>query len=170
MNFAKIKNVHASQIKITEIRIKRPFLKIITQNINTAKYQNLKSLIHLYSTNCNAVKNKISLGAMCIAKIGKEICRCRVLEIDNGGLVSLDFIDNGFVGKLPVSELKLLPTNHQLSREPPICKEFVLSGIIIETTVKDYRERLKKLYDHLHNNLFEMGISGKVIFEFKLKL
>lgn len=102
---------------------------------------------------------------MCIAKIGKEICRCRVLEFDNndGGLVSLDFIDNGFVGKLPISELKLLPINHQLSREPPICKEFVLADLIIETSLKDYREKLKTMYNHLHNNLFEMVISGKVI-------
>jgi Tudor domain len=93
--FYNFKNFHALQIKITEIRIKRPFIKIITQNINTAKYQHLKSLIHIYSANGYAIKSKMSLGAMCIAKIGKEICRCRVLEFDNEGLVSLDFIDNG---------------------------------------------------------------------------
>jgi hypothetical protein len=157
-----------TKVKVTEVRLKKPFIKIITQNINTAKYQNLISSIQVFFTNSYADKDKgnITLDAMCIAKIGKEIYRCRVIGFEHDGSVRINFIDNGFTGKIPITELKLLPKDHQLCREPPICKEFILGGLVIETHTKDYRERLKKMYHRFFNNLFEMVIVGKVNFAF----
>ena len=97
-----------------------------------------------------------------MAKVENDVRRCHVLEILNGGVAVLDFIDCGFIGKLPYSELKSIPRDHFLYHTPSVCKEFHLAHVVINDGLTDHRERLKKVHDFLLNQTYDMEIVGVV--------
>lgn len=97
-----------------------------------------------------------------MVKVGNDVRRCHVLEIKNGDVAVLDFIDCGFIGNLPYSELKCIPKDHFLYHTPSICKDFYLAHVLINDGLTDYRERLKKVHDFLLNKSYNMEVVGVV--------
>lgn len=158
----KLNDKNFFQVKITEIKIKRPFLKISTQNINDACYQQLKCLHHVFSATSDKDTNQIKMGDICVAKHGKEVYRCKMLEIENGVTASLNFIDFGFVGNLPLKQVKILPRTHPLYDRPPMCKDFFIAFVVIKPETLNIREKLTRVFYMLHNKIFDLQIIKKV--------
>lgn len=104
----------------------------------------------------------IGINDMCMTRVCNDVRRCHVLEIENGDVAVLDFIDCGFIGKLPCCDLKLIPRDHFLYHAPSICKDFLLAHVIFNDEISDYRERLRKIHDFLLNQTYDMEVVGMV--------
>lgn len=162
-NFAEIFFVYNLQIKITEVCIKKPFLKIFAQNIEDQDYKTLQCIHHAYK----ALKvGRVELGDLCMVKAEGEVYRCRVIDITNNQQAMLDFIDCGFIASLPLNSLRSIPTNNFFYNFPPICKEVYIAGTIIDTGVPHYRDKIKvPIFSALKNVIAELTVSCKVITE-----
>lgn len=92
------------KVKITQLKISPPFLKIFAQNISNKHYADLNRLKDLYH------KSEIlrpESGEICVAHVAKDQYeRCRVIQMDVIDKTAfLYFVDCGYYGTLSLSEV-----------------------------------------------------------------
>ncbi|CRL06172.1 CLUMA_CG019088, isoform A [Clunio marinus] len=149
-------------VKVTQLKISKPFLKVNVVNVEEKCYKSLSKLHELYDE--AEGKDIKSLGEVCIANIEPGIYeRCVVTQINAvDETVSLSFIDTGYNGILQRKKLRPFPSSSSLKKMASVYREVILAHMIIDiTTDKNYREKLIPLHDLIIGKQFEMSIIGQ---------
>lgn len=136
-----------------------PFIKLFLQNVNGSNYKELMNLKDLYKSLPRATA--LQINDLCLGKVDLDVRRCRIISLDSLK-ASVDFIDYGLMGKMPLSALKLIPKESKFLQIQKICREFLLANVIINEHCLNYRNCLIHVYQYLIDKEFDMKIVGKV--------
>ena len=90
------------KVKVTQLRISKPFLKIVARDLRV----NLEDLKGVYD---KAQNLDIILGDICIAYLGEgKYERCRVIRSSGiDSVVAVSFFDSGIHGEMPRSRVMI---------------------------------------------------------------
>lgn len=97
------------KVKVTQLIISKPFLKVHVQNISNRRFSELGQLEKLFKqSNCDFV-NAVNLDSIYIARVGQcKYERVRVVEVnDTDNTASVNFIDSGYQGKLSCNHVSV---------------------------------------------------------------
>lgn len=97
------------RVKVTQIKISKPLLKVYVQNISNKRYSELQQLEALFK---KASMRKIELenvGSLFIGHIGSNMYeRVRVAHLNESEQTALVlFVDNGYQGTLPCNQVSI---------------------------------------------------------------
>lgn len=166
------------KVEITQLKISKPFLKVVARNVSANSFSFLDSLKVHYERKRD-LSYEVELGALYIACVSPtRYERCRVIqsnEVEKTVLVV--FIDCGYQcevwynqvsalhpqpekGKiltLPPMQLKLVDSPAIQSLKP-LCREFTIAGVQLKQS-SNYSESILQLHD--------MVVGKEVILELK---
>lgn len=95
------------KVKVTQLKISKPFLKIHAQNLSSNNISQLNQLRDLYKKSKSFNVNHDSFHCMFVARVGENrFERVRVLQVNDLDMLALVyFIDTGYQGTLRCNDV-----------------------------------------------------------------
>lgn len=95
------------KVKVTQLIISKPFLKVHVKNISNKRFSELSQLEKLYKQKNSEVVNPFDLDSIYIARVGQsKYERVRIVQVnDPDNSASVYFIDSGYHAELPSSRV-----------------------------------------------------------------
>lgn len=97
------------RVKVTQLKISKPLLKVYVQNISNKRYSELQQLEALFKKASMRKIEPENVGSLFIGHIGSsKYERVRVEQLNESEQTALVlFIDNGYQGTLPYNQVSI---------------------------------------------------------------